>query len=381
MGKGLYFADDKDVLDLLESSKRRLTAEVLREFLLRRGILVSPETSKDDLFKRISMWTLDWEEVRWLMDKTAPADRSERFASTVIPGAFKSADVRAALDSLQRGNALGQLESFVPAQTHAGTVSVAVTYTELDPAKTRLRQKRLRDGSITLDISDAGVTVRHEANDKMAGVAEEVLKALAELKGGEVKPRRIELSHLPSSESRTKFFLTLLESIHGLKTQDVSRVSVQRAKPLETEEGKQEADDELEIMQSQVRGAMLRGGSLITSPEFQMLKKDFFLCGLEWTSQEAGEKGRMIRFEAGFDDTEHCRGFRYKVKGVIERKKTGDGHEFVQTARACTEVENSKFVELLESACHLALDTVEGSASRSDKELAVKGTAGEAANG
>jgi len=361
MGRGLYFADDKDVLDLLESSKRRLTGELLREFLLRRGILASPEASKADLFEQISMWTLDWEEVKWLLDKTAPAERSERFTSTLIPGSFKSSEVHSVLDSVQRKGALSQLESFVPSQTQAGKLTVAVTYTELDPAKTRLRQKRIRDGSLTIDLTDGGVAVRHEANDRMAVVAEEILAALSALKGEESKPRRIELRHLTSSESRTRFFLTLLDSLQGLQTQDVSKVSVQRAARPQPDSSEGASDDEglEEIVRNQVRGAMLRGESLIASPEFKMLKKDFYLCGLEWTSQESGDKGRMVRFEASFDDPEACTRFRYKVKGVIERKKTGDGQDFVQTARACTDLENTRFVELLEGASHRALEAVE----------------------
>jgi hypothetical protein len=118
-------------------------------------------------------------------------------------------------------------------------------------------------------------------------------------------------------------------------------------------------DEQLELVGNQVRGAILRGVSLLTSPEFQMLKKGFFLCGMEWMGQEAGEKGRLVQFEAAFEDPQACSGFRYKVKGVIERKKTGDGEEFVKTSRSCTELENLHFVQLLEDASRGALDAVE----------------------
>lgn len=386
----MYFADNKDIRDLLDSSRQRLTLDVLREFLLRRGIIVSDDATKEHLFDQISMWTLDLEDLNWLLDKTARADRTERYTSATVPGKFSDSEVRKAIDTLKNSSVGPQLDSLTFSKSADGPFQVAATYSELDPAKTRLRQKRTRDGSIRLEITAQGLSIRHEANDRMSAVAEELMKVLAADKEEPVEVRKIDLSHLPGGDSRTAFFLTLVRGVGGMKLSDVSKVQVERsmlstgageASPMQTFdaledgdlvdllEGADVADDPsdpdesagLEFIGNEVRGAILRGESLLTSPEFQMLKRHFFLYGMEWTSEEESEKGRIVQFEAAFENPKECSGFRYKVKGIVDRKKSGDGSEFVKTPRACTEIENSHYMKLLEEASRQALASVEAS--------------------
>lgn len=388
----MYFADNKDIRDLLDSSRQRLTLDVLREFLLRRGIIVSDDANKEYLFDQISMWTLDLEDLNWLLDKTARADRTERYTSATVPGKFSDAEVRKAIETLNKSTAGPQLDSLTFSKSADGPFQLAATYSELDPAKTRLRQKRTRDGSIRLEMGPHGLSMRHEANERMSAVAEELMKALAAGKKEPVEARKIDLSHLPSGESRTAFFLSLIRGVGGMKLSDVSKVQVERSmlgagagedSPAQTS-GLFESEDadidvedadvdhdaadpeekaDLEFVGNEVRGAILRGVSLLTSPEFQMLKKHFFLYGMEWTSEEDSEKGKIVQFEAAFENSQECSGFRYKVKGVVDRKKSGDGLEFVKTPRACTEIENSRYMKLLEEASRAALESVEPSAA------------------
>ncbi len=380
----MYFADNKDVRDLLETSKQKLTLDVLRAFLLRRGMIVSDDATKADLFDQISMWTLDLEDLNWLLDRTARADRAERYTSATVVGNFTAEDVRKALEKLKKGEIGPLFDSITVTKSAGGPFLASATYSELDPAKTRLRQKRTRDGSIRLEIGHQGVSVRHEANEKMSAAVDELIKAMAAEKEEAVAARKIELSHLPSAESRTAFFLTLIGGVKGMKLSDVSKVQVERSEhfgmdsndvdtALDSEEDGDEDGDgpdaendqedlneaDLDLVGNQVRGAILRGVSLLTSPEFQMMKKHFFLYGMEWTGEEDFEKGKIVQFEAAFENPQACIGFRYKVKGVIDRKKSGDGEEFVKTSRPCTDVENSHYMRLLEDASVSALEAVD----------------------
>ncbi|WP_099490518.1 hypothetical protein [Stenotrophomonas maltophilia] len=388
----MYFADNKDIRDLLDSSRQRLTLDVLREFLLRRGIIVSDDATKEHLFDQISMWTLDLEDLNWLLDKTARADRTERYTSATVSGQFSDAEVRKAIESLNKNTVGPQLDSLTFSKSADGPFHLVATYSELDPAKTRLRQKRTRDGSIRLEMGSHGLSMRHEANERMSAVADELMKALAAGKKEPVEARKIDLSHLPSGESRTAFFLSLIRGVGGMKLSDVSKVQVERSmldagmgkdspaiasSSFESEGADIEVEDaygehsaadleekvDLEFVGNEVRGAILRGASLLTSPEFQMLKKHFFLYGMEWTSEEDSEKGKIVQFEAAFENSQECSGFRYKVKGVVDRKKSGDGLEFVKTPRACTEIENSHYMKLLEQASRAALVAVEPKAT------------------
>ncbi len=411
----MYFADNKDIRDLLESSRQRLTLEVLREFLLRRGIIVSDDAAKEQLFDQISMWTLDLDDLSWLLDKTARADRTERYTSATVPGTFTDAQVRKAYEALKKSSVGPQLDSLTFSKSKGGPFQIAATYSELDPAKTRLRQKRTRDGSIRLEMGPHGLSVRHEANDRMSAVAEELMKALTADEKEPLEPRKIDLSHLQSGDSRTAFFLALVRGVAGMKLSDVSKVQVERSIPVATaeegpldqaldaiadedgdldSEGADSGDEssspeekaDLEFVGNEVRGAILRGESLLTSREFHMLKKHFFLYGMEWTSEEDSEKGKIVQFEAAFENSRECSGFRYKVKGIVDRKKSGDGFDFVKTPRACTEIENSHYMKLLEEASRQALASVEPSPvveaadARDDEDDAGPESTGEASD-
>ncbi|WP_313050962.1 hypothetical protein [Stenotrophomonas cyclobalanopsidis] len=378
----MYFADNKDVRDLLETSKQKLTPEVLREFLLRRGIIVSNEATKAELFDQISMWTLDLEDLNWLLERTARSDRNERFTSATVTGSFSPEEVQKALETLKISPIGDMLDSLTYSKTAGGPFLVEASYSELDPAKTRLRQKRTRDGSIRLEMNPQGVSIRYEANEKMSSVAEELMRMMIAGKDDATEARKIDLSHLTSIEVRTRFFLALIENVGGMKLSDVSKVKVERSVPPTNAEGTGDHDDDdgdagdlnedeeeleegdqdkpdLELVGNQVRGAILRGVSLLTSKEFQMLRENFFLYGMEWTSEENAAKGKIVQFEAAFEDAQSCTGFRYKVKGIIDRKKSGGGADFVKSARPCTELEHSYYMRLLEEASAGALAEVD----------------------
>ncbi|MCR6627906.1 MAG: hypothetical protein NVV67_17110 [Pseudoxanthomonas sp.] len=366
MTKSTYFADDKDVLDLLEMAKRKLPSSLLRLFLLQRGILASTDLDRSELQRKIAMWTLDLEELNWLMERCATEERAEKFTSSHVAGSFTREQIAAAIDKVKENRSSKHNETHVPHTSGTESVAVAITYTELDPGKTRLRQKRKKEGALTVHLTPNGLSVRHESNQRMDAVARAVLDELAK-QGKTVVPKQIELTHLPSPEDRTQFFLNLIDAIPGFKLVDVNKVTVHRPgakqesedEDSEGTEDDQEEKAEEELAKSRVRGAILKGEALITSKEFQMLRGEFYLCGLEWTAQQNGEDGVLVMFEAGFEDAKNCRGFSYRAKGVYERRKRGAASTFVSTIRSCSALENSGFVKLLEDAAMGALAKTE----------------------
>ncbi|MGY1408135.1 hypothetical protein ACW5EG_00920 [Luteimonas sp. A611] len=374
MSKSTYFADDKDILDLLETAKRKLPIGLLRQFLLRRGMLVSGDTDRAELQRKIAMWTLDLEDLNWILEKAAAEDRSEKFTSSQVSGSFTKEQVATAIDKVKEQRSAKHNEAHVLQSSGTETIAVSVGYTELDPGKMRLRQKRKREGGLTIHLSPSGLSVRHESNQRMESVARAVLDELAK-QGETVVPKKVELTHLPSPATRTQFFLNLIDAIPGFRLVDVTKVVVHRPSVGGQEEGgegeegetlrddggfiEQDAD-EASLLASRVRGAILKGEALIASREFQMLREEFYLCGLEWTAQQDGETGILAMFEAGFEDAKACKGFSYRAKGVYERRRRGSASSFVSARRACSPAENSGFVRLLENAALSALDKTEG---------------------
>lgn len=200
------------------------------------------------------------------------------------------------------------------------------------------------------------ISVRHEANERMEGLAESFYAEINALLNGAAKPRRIVLSHLAGAKARTRFFQELIGSMNGLTPKNVTKVSVHRSGASHDDE----VDTDVEEMAAQsLSGAVLRGGSLLTSPEFQMLREQFYICGLEWQSQEDKADGNLVLFEASFANAEECTGFKYRARGIIERKKRGATTEFVHTSRACTPLESSGFAAMIERAADAALTEAE----------------------
>lgn len=366
MSRAMYFADDKDIRDLLDVSKRKLTDRSLREFMARRGLLVSRDMSKDDIFNIISMWTLDWDDLGWLIQATHREDRAERVTTSSIDLKVTPDQVLDAAKKLEQTKAGKRIDALKFTKSTAGTVTVAVAYTELDQGKTRLRQKRQHEGSLIIDSDGDRISVRHEANERMEGLAESFYDEINALLNVAAKPRRIALSHLAGAKARTRFFQELIGSMTGLTPKNVTKVSVHRSGSAHDDD----VDQDVEEMAAQsLSGAVLRGGSLLTSPEFQMLREQFYICGLEWQSQEDKADGNLVLLEASFTNAEDCTGFKYRARGIIERKKRGSTTEFVHTSRACTAFESSRYAAMIEGAADAAL-------TEAEKEAVDEGHAG-----
>ena len=71
---------------------------------------------------------------------------------------------------------------------------------------------------------------------------------------------------------------------------------------------------------------MLTGQALTASDLYQRLgESGFFISGISWTASETAGEGRLIEYEAGFDDPVSADGYNFGVKKIYRRRDTGSG--------------------------------------------------------
>ena len=80
----VYFAEDKDVFDLLESSKRTFDNNRLIQIARKRGIVLSASTSCDNLVQYLSRLTWGWSQIQELVALTESHDRPEKVANETV---------------------------------------------------------------------------------------------------------------------------------------------------------------------------------------------------------------------------------------------------------------------------------------------------------
>jgi hypothetical protein len=360
-----YYAEDKDIFDILMSSRRRFDTETLVALALRRGICLSVETDREKLADYLARLVWSWPELQHLLDLAETPERKEKLTSTRFASGAAVEDIRAAVSTVKEVREAKQDETLTVKMATETKLTVAVRYTEFDPSRTRLQQRVEREVSLEIERSDSGYNVRHQASDRAREVARDIVAKLQEMRGVKFDASEITLRGIGAPELRTQFFVTLMSKMPGFDLRNVTSVSVDRAaaesEGVDADEDDVEGDSataEAATMLGEVRKAIFQGESLLTSREFQSLKAEgFFLSRAVWRSREEKPDGIEVEFEADFEDAKHCTGFRYNVRGVYERRTRGE--EGIKKTRSPVPAEKrADLLRSLEEAAQSALDKV-----------------------
>jgi hypothetical protein len=285
-------------------------------------------SAKVGLANYLSRLVWSWPELQHLLDHAETPERREKLTGSRLNSGATIEAVHEAVNAVKedrKGEAIS-----VKAATSNGLI-VGVRYSEFDPSRTRLQQRVEREVTIELERSDEGYSIRHQASDKAREVVRAIVARLEADSKATFDASEITLSGVSSPELRTEFFVALMTSMLGFNLRNVTSVSVDRANTEgeangeNDEEGGDSATEEAATMLGVVKKAVFEGQSLLTSREFQSLKVDgFSLSRAVWRSSETAGDGAEFEFEADFEDTKDCTGFRYNVRGVYERRTRGE---------------------------------------------------------
>ncbi|AGC44560.1 hypothetical protein MYSTI_03248 [Myxococcus stipitatus DSM 14675] len=378
----LYYADDKDIYDLLQNHQKTVTKRELLELARSRGVFLSHVDSYDELADFISSLTFDWPNLSKLYDLIHTTDRTEKTTSSVLTSKITTPQLSNILNHISNTRQEDGSEAYRITQS-PNAISVEVTYSEVpDPARSRLEQRRERKLVIHVETKDDGLHIRHEANKKAEEIVSAISTAIEKKTGNKVEQARIELSGIRSPQDRTAFFLALMKQVRGYKLSNVTDVSVDKLgtnpdderNSDEPPEGIERVRTREDIKMTGVVKSWIKGENLLQTKHYQDLTHDeFFISHAVWIVEREKGAPQQIIFEAEFGNPQSATNFRYALKGTREPRK--DGY-WKKTITPIKESDKGELSLLIEEAARVALRMITSTATARTEALAAPAAAG-----
>lgn len=319
-----FCATDKEVFDILMSSKLRMTESVMLELAKDRGIFFSPKDSRETLAQNISLLPHGHHDLVLLLEKREHPGRAEKLTSVVLNETISMDEIKEIVREYQENSPSD--EKVISHTEGSDKCIMKVHYSDIDYSKTRLSQRRPREADIEFIVQADKVVIRLPANDKAENIVKKIKSKLEEKRKREIKSDLIELTGFTDPDTRTEFFTSLIAGLDGFKLSDVTSIKVESK--LSTGDHHTDIDDEFDDDQDKeqakqemlavIKNVAFKGGQLLSSPEYKQLRnKGFFITSIIWRSQQNSSPYEKIECEASFGEPELGKGFKYNVRGVF----------------------------------------------------------------
>jgi len=350
----LYCATDKEIFDALMSGKRLITESVMLELAKDRGIFYSPQDSRETLAHNLSLLPHDYYDLNVILDHREHPGRAEKLTSVTLNTPLTIDDIKHVCKEYREISPPD--EKIITNQSGTDKYVVKVEYSEIDYSKTRLIQRRQKEADIEIIIEGDKATARMPANDKAKDIFKNLKNLLDRKKKADIPAELIELTEFNYLE-RTEFFTSLISKMQNFKLENVTSVNVESSiKEVEENELDLEDDQETEEakqkMLALVKNVALKGQILLASTEYQQLKeKGFYITNIIWQSSMKTHPFPLVEFEAGFEDPENLKGFKYNVRGVRHFQRG----EYTKTLRPIRPEDKQQFLSLIEQTANMML--------------------------
>ncbi|MCE9609546.1 MAG: hypothetical protein K8R23_04985 [Chthoniobacter sp.] len=361
-----YYADDKDVSDLL--SEPKFTVKTLRRISRERGIFLSADLPKETVVEYISQLPFSWPELVRLI-KTIETEEKEE--SSAVMRHDTRATIEQLLESAKKVQALrGQMNSEIY-MINAGvdSVTMIVKFQEIDHRSTRTLQWTDHTIQIQAQKTLTGYEISYADTDRGQSIVDALVDELPAPEEGEKKVHRITLEGVPDSDKKTEFFRSLIYGMTDLRPENVKDVRMNRL--VADDQGQtttqtenlslelEEDDSDKSIAKSEspasvVKKTTLTGDSVFQSPQFhEFCKQGFFVSRAVWTAVERSGKGRKFEFEAEFKGASEGGHLSYRLRGMWDRDEDG---ELVLKKSAVGIADRRTMVGRLQAAAFAALE-------------------------
>lgn len=356
----LYYATNLELRDLLLSAKQKITESVLHELLRDRGMICSPHDSRETLAERLSMLPHDYADVCGILDRREATKRGEKTSTIRINADISPQELKEIVEDYQ-GAASQERVSHHQRGTEGFVMNV--TYSDYDYSKTRLLQRQDRNATIEFEKQGDRIELRLPATEKARAIVEDLKTRIEAKKRQVVTLDEIELTEITSAEDRTTFFTRLISTLPQFTLMNVSRLRVSHAN-VNDEEGIDIDSDEVEEAAEQMAGVVenvaISGENLVASEMYQELKtKGFFITSITWRSKQTVDPYSIVEFDAGFEDKQAAKRFRYSVHGAL-RFKSGS---YTKNIRPVSDTDKATLLGMIEVTARRVLEEVSGAAS------------------
>lgn len=362
----LYCATDKEIYDVLMSSRQRISPAVILELAKDRGIFYSSKDSRETLVDSLSLLTHDYNDLNIILDQREHAGRAEKITSVTLNAALTIEDIKEIAKEYIADSPSD--EKATAHQKGTDQYVVNVRYSEIDYSKTRLVQRTPKEAGIEFHVEGDKTIVRMPANAKAKEIVSNLKDRLDGRKKADIPTELIEISEFSTAAQRTQFFTSLISSLNGFKLDNVTSVKVEPIKrevdddelDLEDDQGKDLAKQEALAL---VRNVALKGESLLASEEYQSLqKKGFFITSIIWRSKQTQVPYPIVEFEAAFEDPGAGKGFKYSVRGALN---FSDG-EYTKTLRPISTEDRQEFLATIEQTASRIISEIRKAIAESE---------------
>lgn len=350
-----YCATDKEIYDVLMSSRQRITESVMLGLAKDRGIFYSPKESREQLAHNLSMLPQDYNDLNTILDQREPSSRAEKVTSVILNTPLTIDDIKEVLNDYKEDTPADEKVITHPSGTERYTMTVH--YSEIDYSKTRLVQRRAKEADIEFIVEADKTVVRMPASTKAREVVQNLKNRLDGKKKADIPTDLIELTEFKNPEARTEFFISLIDKLHGFKLDNVTSLKVESSIK-DNDENEFDLEDDQEVEQAKqemlavVKDVALRGQSLLASTEYQQLRaKGFYITSIIWRSRQLERPFPIVECEAGFEDPEDGKGFRYNVRGALHFKSGN----YTRTLRPISQDDRQRLLSLIEQTAHNSL--------------------------
>lgn len=319
------YATDKDIYDLLLSSKLKLTDKIIREFALERGIIFSPEDDKRYMAENLSITLFSYHDIKFLIEKGTINSRQEKLTSTTIKETKDSE-----ITLLECKKLLNQMnsqmssyeESIVSHINKNNELDVTVQYIDIDYSKTALLQKQKKQFKINISKKNNELRLLAPANDKSNEIISKLKEAIEETTKTTLNVEKIDLQPLYEKKLLSDFFVKLITSIPNNQLDNVTNLRVSNTSKTETSD--MNFDDENEDIESakalgMVNDILMKGSNLVSSDEYQTLReRGYIITSISWETKEKKDLYNKLSFSAEFDKENKT--FKFLPKGFYNNK-------------------------------------------------------------
>ncbi|NDX18363.1 hypothetical protein [Acinetobacter baumannii] len=325
---------DRDIIDLLESQKHKISREKLILFLQERGIFCSSSTERNELHQFIATLNIDWFLIEDILSLAASQEDNQKVTASNFE-IKDSTHLDKTLDNLKQ-----QLshKDFVVEKLKNGGFEIQYKTEKIERNNARLIQRTSKDEKISIKIDGNNISMVSTVGEGTDQVREIFFEELGKNCKQEITPVNIDFSSIISSDIINNYFLDLIKIDESKYTVvDVIKLKLNRFNSNKEKEIDLENTDVYDIDdqtpspfsastvepdKEDIKSALISGSSLLTSQVFKSFSdKGYFISGITWLVMEKSGEKRKIEYSASFSDPDKRNNFFYESKGYYEISK------------------------------------------------------------
>lgn len=323
---------DRDIIDLLEGQKHRISKDKILHFLQERGIFCSEDESRYALHELIASLNIDWFLIEDLLSLAASTDEQQKVTATNFSITEPDA-IEKTLENLKQELAH---KDFVVDKLKNGSFEIQYKTEKLERNNARLIQRTSKDEKIAINIDGDKVSMVSSVGEGTEPVIAKFFDELERNSKSDIESLKIDFSGIVDSKIINSFFLALIKiDKEKYKISDVIKLKLNRfdsgkGKELELENTDiYDVDTEItspflehegtEPDKEDIKSALISGSSLLTSDVFESFnRKGYFISSISWLVTEKFGDKRKIEYISGFTDPDKRDSFTFESKGYYE---------------------------------------------------------------